>query len=151
MDIIFVCTGNTCRSPMAEALMREALKKRGIEHIGVSSAGINAIAGQGASRHAQTAMSEYGIDIKHHLSRPLSRISKAGALILCMTDQHVEMARRMSAGTRVARLSEMAGEDASVSDPYGGSLDDYRKTAKQIERYVNKLAEMLESGYLSGL
>jgi len=143
MKIVMVCTGNTCRSPMAEALMRDALSKRGIYGITVTSAGLYCRAGMPASRYAVEAMAEYGIDLSGHLSRAFEDIDASGGLILCMTRAHTDTVRCFAEGADVHVISEYAGLTGDVDDPFGGDMSSYRKTAAFIKDIVERIADKL--------
>jgi glycine hydroxymethyltransferase len=87
--ILFLCTGNICRSPMAEGLFRHAIKGRG--EFRVLSAGLGALDGQPPSPHSVQAMKEIGIDITHQRSRALTaELVRSADFILGMTHSHVD-------------------------------------------------------------
>ena len=142
--LLFVCTGNTCRSPMAEVLMRRRVAERlgcapgELEDRGVMimSAGIAAMAGGQASPGAMQAMAELGWDLSHHESQPLSdRLVRFADLILAMTHGHRETI--LSQWPSAAPRCELVCRDQSeVADPMGGTLDDYRRCAQQIDRQL---------------
>src|ERR671939_243844 len=100
MNLLFVCTGNTCRSPMAEVLMREALTARGVDSVTVSSAGTGAWDGAPASEGAYLVGLEHGLDLSGHRARLLTRdIARGADLILVMSGHHL------------ARIAELGCED----------------------------------------
>lgn len=138
-EILVICTGNTCRSPMAEALIRERLGELGV-NVRVSSAGIFAD-GSPASDNSRVAMAEVGIDISYHKSRQVTKEMIENAdLILTMTNGHkitVLSAVPQAAG-KVFTLAEYSGEERDVTDPFGGSIDDYRYCRNEIDRMVDK-------------
>ena len=88
MNILFVCTGNTCRSPMAEGTFKDMLKKNNIANINVSSAGISVFPGEHANENAIAALKEKGIDIEEHRAKQLTDEIKKADLILTMTLGH---------------------------------------------------------------
>src|SRR5580765_7330309 len=100
MHVLFVCTGNTCRSPVAEAMMQEALASRGVEQVTVSSAGTGAWDGAPVSEGAYLVGLEHGLDLSEHRARLLTReLVKSADLILTMSGSHR------------ARVAELGGED----------------------------------------
>jgi len=138
--VVFVCTGNTCRSPMAAGLARKALADRlgcrpgELEARGheVLSAGLFAGEGQRASPEAVRGL---GADISRHRSRRLTaELIRRADMVLCMTDQHVADARRMvpDAGEKIRRLDP--ADD--VPDPVGLAGDGYVKAARRIAKAV---------------
>jgi protein-tyrosine-phosphatase len=136
MKIVFVCTGNTCRSPMAAALFRQ-LKG---EDIVVSSAGLSAIPGEPATPEAVQALAEQGIALEEHRARLLSAdLVREADLLLTMTGGHRAQCRRQfpDAADKVFTLGEFAGEATTdVPDPFGLPLEIYRQTAAELERLV---------------
>lgn len=138
--VVMVCTGNTCRSPMAELLMRRALASRGLSGIEVASAGVFAFEGQPASRQAVQVMAEYGLDLSAHRSRQLSWDLARDALVLAMGESHRQAAEEVGGAQRVMLLLAAAGLPGEVEDPYGRGLEAYRQVADQLERAVALIA-----------
>ncbi|MBZ5202119.1 low molecular weight protein arginine phosphatase [Planomicrobium chinense] len=141
MKIFFVCTGNTCRSPMAEAILT-AKELPGVE---VRSAGI--FAGEAPlSANAQTVLDGAGISFEHTSKQLLPKDMEWATLILTMTNSHKQFLLQnypASAG-KLYTLKEFAsGTAADVSDPYGGSLFTYQQTFNELKTLIDRVVEKL--------
>lgn len=142
MNLLFVCTGNTCRSPMAEGIMNAIAAQNGLD-IHSESAGLFADGTSGATDSAVEAVSKYGVDISSHVSRPISpELIEQSDLILTMTPAHQQVLENLAVG-KVFTLSEYAGVGGDIEDPYGGERSDYEASAKQIYDAVLKVAERI--------
>ncbi len=146
--ILFVCTGNTCRSAMAAALFRRLLQEHGLagEYL-IGSAGVAAWPGQPASPEAIDVLAERGVDLSGHLSCPLSPELLAEAdLVLGMTPGHKQAAQALcpEMAEKIFTLRELAGLSADVSDPYGLGMGAYRDCADQLEKALPRLLENLQ-------
>lgn len=128
--IVFVCTGNTCRSPMAEALLRSKLKKNKIRWWDVSSRGLHAEVGGTISPGSRTALAEVGIDAGEFQPRQLTqKIIERSTLVVCMTENQ---RRVLEACGNVTSIYRLCGYE--VLDPYGCGLDTYRVTRDALSR-----------------
>lgn len=141
-NILFVCTGNTCRSSMAENIAKYLLQAWGETDIEVSSAGVFAQPDAPASDHAIAVLKEGGLDLSEHRARQLTvdMVDKAD-IVFTMTRSHKNMVLSLvpQAEGKVYALKEYAldkQQDSDVSDPFGGDLETYRQTAKELSTLV---------------
>lgn len=137
MRILLVCTGNTCRSPLAEALLRRELEKVGVTDAAVGSAGTGAWEGERASEGSYLVGLEEGIDLGEHRARLASKELVAEQdLILAMSAGHLRKLELVGAGAKAHLLGVFAGAAADaveVGDPVGGPIEGYRATYQQLE------------------
>jgi protein-tyrosine-phosphatase len=140
MKTLFVCTGNTCRSPMAAALFTRLLTEAGKEGIEACSAGVSAFPGMPASSEAIRVMEEYGLDIRDHRTRLLTPdLIEDADLILCMEKGHLRAVRALGGGKKAHLLpAYAAGEDAEIEDPFGRGIKAYRSCAAQLHTYLSQ-------------
>lgn len=148
MKILFVCTGNTCRSSMAEALARKLLEDRpGVKRdIEAFSAGVAAWPGDRAAGEAVEVLAEMGISLhEHRASRLTPEAVLEFDLILTMTAAHREYVSNLvpSAPGKVFTLAEYVGVSEDVPDPIGQSIETYRQCARRLEDLIARALDRL--------
>ncbi len=142
MNILFVCTGNTCRSAMAAALFNKIAIEKNLD-VRIESAGIFAHDGEPASNEAIIAMKKYDIDLLgHHAQSINTELIEKSDLILTMTAAN-KMVLESAAGGKVFTLCEYAGLDGDIEDPYGGDVKEYEECAEKLYKALEKVAEKL--------
>ena len=139
--LLFVCSGNTCRSPLAEAVARREAERRGIgAHLRVLSAGTGAFPGSPASEGSATVASRHGLDLEAHRSSLLTpELAAEADLVLGMAPGHVLRARALAPEVPVELLGSYAagGEGGpEVPDPFGAPVEVYEETYRVIEELV---------------
>ena len=139
MNVLFVCSGNTCRSPMAEAiLLKMAGAGRVPRDIRADSCGTMCCPGEEMTEYAKRALEEeFGVKLEGHQSKPFSPLLAGQAdLILCMEPHHVmqvlQLAPQCIQKTHTLRGFAYGEEDQGIADPYGGNLKEYRACAQEI-------------------
>jgi len=148
MKILIVCSGNTCRSPMAEAVLRQLLEEAGRDDITVSSAGTGAYDGSPVSEGAYLVALEEGLDLTPHRARLLDeRLVREADLILTMGRGHLARVARLGGEGKAYLLGEYsgAGPTAEVRDPFGGEVEGYRETLHEITAMLERIGDRLLS------
>ena len=134
--VLFVCTGNTCRSPMAEGIFNTLAQERDIP-VRAKSCGIAAVNGEPVTENAVRAAAEYGADISGHTACQITQeLFDEAEAVYTMTRSHADMLRGIIGGDKIHTLS---GRD--ISDPFGGDYDIYKAAAKEIYFSVNTLLD----------
>ncbi|MDX6381210.1 MAG: protein arginine phosphatase [Rubrobacteraceae bacterium] len=147
--ILFVCTANICRSPMAEEIFNALAEDRMLP-FRAQSAGVAALEGEPMAPKASEALEEVGIYTKGHRARQVSqRMLEEADLVLAMTPRHVAELRRLfgDSSRKIYTLLEYAKRAPSeegISDPYGHSMSAFRTCVRQLFRYLDQVVERLE-------
>jgi protein-tyrosine-phosphatase len=147
MRILFVCTGNTCRSAIAEAIARKVIIERGLGDVEIVSAGTSAWDGAPASDGALLVGMERALDLSTHRAQTLTRdLVRDADLVLAMGPHHLERIEALGGGGKSYLLTDFASRGVSarpINDPIGGELDLYRATADDLEDEVRRVFDRI--------
>lgn len=147
-NILFVCTGNTCRSPMAAAIACRMLEERGWRHVTVQSAGIAANPGAPATGHAVHVAAEKRLDLGSHAAQVLTpQLVGWADLVLVMGPSHLAAVCELGGVEKVALVTDFQDGDgfgAPIEDPYGGDEGAYRRAFDQLTAAIEAVLTRLE-------
>lgn len=135
IKILFVCTGNTCRSPMAEAVFNKLAKEAGLDACALS-AGLCPNVGEPISDNSFRVLSSHGMDASNHRAKAVSEELVKNAHVYTMTAYHADVLKRIFPTANVMPLSY-----TDITDPYGGNRDYYEKTYLQIYKSVELIIQ----------
>ena len=139
-NILFVCTGNTCRSAMAEAIAKFLLKRDGIKGVVVNSAGLQIVQGSEIEPNARQALLDMKVPIRKHVAKQLTRqMCDRATNIITMSSEHKSALHGVA---NVNTLAEITG-GIDLSDPYGCDFAEYRRTADYLLSALSKALDKI--------
>ena len=148
-QIVFVCTGNICRSPTAEGILLHKCGEMGRDDLVVTSMGIHGLTDWPATDYAQEVCQENGIDISSHRARALiGEELQQSDLILCMEPFQRQFVQTFFPWLRdkvflLALWPKTRNRKGSIQDPMGGSMEDYRRIFRIIEGHIDRIIPLL--------
>jgi protein-tyrosine-phosphatase len=157
-QILFICSGNICRSPMAEGYLRYQIPSKYKTMVRIQSAGTLGIEGAPASKAATDVMQEKSVDIQHHVSQGLNfNLVDSSDLILTMELEHYDFIKKQfrPKGKKLQLLGDIGGSepcnDSGIFDPVGGDLGTFRDCRNliinEIDRFLPKILKMIDNHF----
>lgn len=149
MNLLFVCTGNTCRSPLAEVIGKAEARARGVDNVLCASAGTFACIGQRATVPGIDVAAAHGLDLVNHSSQPLtSELLNWGDYLIGMDQSHIDRVRHLQSDLPAFLLTHFLPDGHAqyghgVPDPYGGDFDVYCETYALLEVAIRGIFDML--------
>lgn len=145
--ILLVCTGNTCRSAMAEGLLKKLIENLDLQNVVVSSAGTDALTGRPATVFAIEAAKARGVDISKHISRKLNeKMLEQADIVLAMEQEHLGRIKKISRNSakKIYLLKSFPENkerkgDFDIHDPIGKDLEDYNETLLEMEQEMERI------------
>lgn len=148
--ILLVCTGNTCRSPMAEGILKQMLKEKNISHIEVNSAGVGALPGSAPTAFAIDTVKLYNIDISQHQAQKINHgLLQEADLILVMAPEHFYYIQQLDPNltSKIYLLKAFPQKEIdgkhNIKDPLGGDSEVYQKCFYELEEQLRRIWPIL--------